>query len=50
MLLSFAFQGCPGCKKKLLVEKDGDLYICPKCGISDEYKYYFTLHVSMKLL
>lgn len=44
-----AFQGCLNCKKKLLVEKGGDLYICSKCGICNEYKYYYTLHVSTEL-
>lgn len=43
------FQGCLTCKKKLLVEKDGDLHICSKCGICNEYKYYYTLHVSTVL-
>ncbi|VDK81999.1 unnamed protein product [Onchocerca ochengi] len=42
-----AYKGCPTCKKKLLVEKDGDLYICSKCGICNEYKYYYTLHMEL---
>ncbi|VBB28391.1 unnamed protein product [Acanthocheilonema viteae] len=41
------YKGCLTCKKKLLVEKDGDLYICSKCGISNEYKYYYTLHMEL---
>ncbi|OZC11633.1 BRCA2 repeat protein [Onchocerca flexuosa] len=42
-----AYKGCPTCKKKLLVEKDADLYICSKCGICNEYKYYYTLHMEL---
>uniref|UniRef100_A0AAF5PPD0 Replication protein A 70 kDa DNA-binding subunit n=1 Tax=Wuchereria bancrofti TaxID=6293 RepID=A0AAF5PPD0_WUCBA len=41
------YKGCLTCKKKLLVEKDGDLYICSKCGICNEYKYYYTLHMEL---
>ncbi|EJD75993.1 replication factor a 1 [Loa loa] len=41
------YKGCPTCKKKLLVEKDNDLYICSKCGICNEYKYYYTLHMEL---
>ncbi|CAG9531562.1 unnamed protein product [Cercopithifilaria johnstoni] len=41
------YKGCLICKKKLLVEKNGDLYICPKCGICNEYKYYYTLHMEL---
>ncbi|VDK79398.1 unnamed protein product [Litomosoides sigmodontis] len=41
------YKGCLTCKKKLLVEKDGDMYICSKCGICNEYKYYYTLHMEL---
>ncbi|MCP9259323.1 Replication factor a 1 [Dirofilaria immitis] len=41
------YKGCLTCKKKLLVEKDGDLHICSKCGICNEYKYYYTLHMEL---
>uniref|UniRef100_A0A915PB15 Replication protein A subunit n=1 Tax=Setaria digitata TaxID=48799 RepID=A0A915PB15_9BILA len=41
------YKGCLTCKKKLLVEKGGDLYICAKCGICNEYKYYYTLHMEL---
>uniref|UniRef100_A0A0R3RPC1 Replication protein A 70 kDa DNA-binding subunit n=1 Tax=Elaeophora elaphi TaxID=1147741 RepID=A0A0R3RPC1_9BILA len=41
------YKGCLSCKKKLLVEKDGDVYICSKCGICSDYKYYYTLHMEL---
>ncbi|VDM95104.1 unnamed protein product [Thelazia callipaeda] len=43
------YKGCISCKKKLLVEKDGDSYICSKCGICNEYKYCYTLRASFDL-